>query len=40
MAEVGKLIKNVWQKHKQVLLWALGGGVNTLLTYGLYLALT
>jgi putative flippase GtrA len=38
MAEVGKLIKNAWQKHKQVLLWALGGGVNTLLTYGLYLA--
>ena len=38
MAEVVKFIKNVCHKHKQVLLWALGGGVNTLLTYGMYLA--
>ena len=29
----------LWQKHKEVLLWAVGGGVNTLLTYGLYLLL-
>jgi putative flippase GtrA len=38
MAVVRQLIQNVWQKHKDVLLWALGGGVNTVLTYGLYLA--
>jgi putative flippase GtrA len=37
MAEFWQLIKNLWQKHREVLLWALGGGVNTLLTYGLYL---
>lgn len=29
----------VWQKHQEVLLWGLGGGINTVLTYGLYLAL-
>ena len=37
MADVRQLIKNLWQKHKEVLLWALGGGANTALTYGLYL---
>lgn len=29
---------NLWHKHKEVLLWALGGGINTVVTYGLYLA--
>lgn len=37
MADVRQFIKNLWQKHKEVMLWALGGGANTLLTYGLYL---
>jgi putative flippase GtrA len=30
---------NLWQKHKEVLLWAIGGAINTVVTYGLYLAL-
>ena len=37
MDRVWQLIKNLWRKHAEVLLWALGGAVNTLLTYGLYL---
>ena len=37
MADVRQSIMNLWQKHKEVLLWALGGGANTVLTYGLYL---
>lgn len=37
MDGVWQLIKNLWRKQAEVLLWALGGAVNTLLTYGLYL---
>jgi putative flippase GtrA len=32
-------IINVWQKYKDVFLWALGGAINTVVTYGLYLLL-
>lgn len=39
MANIKKMAENLWQKHKEVLLWALGGGINTVFTYGLYLAL-
>ena len=39
MAQVWQSIKNLWQKYNEVLLWALGGGINTVFTYGLYLAL-
>ena len=34
-----QLAKDFWHKHQEVLLWALGGGINTVITYGLYLAL-
>ena len=37
MGDVRQSIMNLWQKHKEVLLWAVGGGANTVLTYGLYL---
>lgn len=37
MADAQQMILNLWQKHKEVLLWALGGAANTILTYGLYL---
>jgi putative flippase GtrA len=30
---------NFWKKHKEVLLWAIGGGINTAITYGMYLLL-
>lgn len=30
---------NFWKKHKEVLLWVIGGGINTAITYGLYLLL-
>jgi putative flippase GtrA len=33
------LTAGLWQKHKEVLLWAIGGGINTVFTYGLYLLL-
>lgn len=29
----------IWRKHQDVLLWAIGGGINTAITYGLYLLL-
>ena len=37
MINIKQFIQNVWQKHHEVLLWALGGGINTVLTYGFYL---
>jgi len=39
MADLRQNLKNLWQQHNEVLLWALGGGINTALTYGLYLVL-
>lgn len=39
MAHLKQKVLGIWHKHKELLLWALGGGINTVLTYGLYLAL-
>ena len=39
MTNLKHIAVNFWHKHKEVLLWAIGGGLNTILTYGLYLAL-
>lgn len=39
MRKFKQFIADLWQKHKELLLWAVGGGINTLLTYGLYLLL-
>jgi putative flippase GtrA len=39
MRKFKQLAMGLWQKHKEVLLWAIGGGINTVLTYGLYLLL-
>ena len=39
MRKLKQMAAGLWQKHKEVLLWAVGGGINTLLTYGLYLLL-
>lgn len=39
MTDIKQVSKNLWKKHKEVLLWAVGGGINTVITYGLYLAL-
>lgn len=38
MANLKRRVNSLWQQHKEVLLWAVGGGINTVLTYGLYLA--
>lgn len=38
MANLKQRVNSLWQQHKEVLLWAVGGGINTVLTYGLYLA--
>lgn len=39
MTDYKHITVNFWHKHKEVLLWAIGGGFNTVFTYGLYLAL-
>jgi putative flippase GtrA len=39
MRKLKQIAMGLWQKHEEVLLWAIGGGINTVLTYGLYLLL-
>ena len=39
MDKIKQFLIKFWQKHTEVLLWAIGGGVNTIFTYGLFLAL-
>ncbi|MBW6466845.1 MAG: GtrA family protein [Brevefilum sp.] len=39
MRKFKQITTGLWEKHKEVLLWAIGGGINTVLTYGLYLLL-
>jgi putative flippase GtrA len=39
MRKFEQIAMGLWHKHKEVLLWAIGGGANTVLTYGLYLLL-
>jgi putative flippase GtrA len=37
MTDYKKFATDLWSKHQAVLLWAVGGGINTVFTYGLYL---
>ncbi len=39
MTSLRQVLKSMWQKHKEALLWAFGGGINTAFTYALYLLL-
>jgi putative flippase GtrA len=39
MRSFKQIAADIWQKHNEVLLWAIGGGINTAFTYGLYLLL-
>ncbi len=37
MDELKERVLQLFNKHKPVILWAIGGGINTVFTYGLYL---